>query len=336
MDRQRALVIGIGALVLIGGGAVALLRPSRMPVAAPPETVPVVEPKPPAMRSWLDGHPLAEGEAQPAAVAVVVDNAPEARPQSGIADAPLVFEVPVEGGRTRFLAVFPLDADVREVGPVRSARPYLAVLAGTLHAPLVHVGGSDEALRSLRRQPHINQYYDPPFRRVNFRRAPFNVYTSLAPLTEFVRQQSWNAWALDRSTLPHEFLWPFDEGMDTDAVLVMTPGDHVRLPFGGTSGEVVEWSYDAASEQYVRSLHGRPQRDANGKAITAENVVVLRVDTEVLDAVGRLKIARLASSEDVTVRSVPFADPAAVYRGGQRVSGTWTWQIGRASCRERV
>jgi hypothetical protein len=266
---------------------------------------------------WIDGAPLTEGAAQPGAVAVVIDNAPEARPQSGLADAPIVFEVPVEGGRTRFLAVFPTDASVAEVGPVRSARPYLLGLAHIMGAPLTHVGGSPDALTLLRQTgwAHVDQYYDPPFRRVTFRHAPFNVYTSIATLVAFAEAHHVIP---PRPSDPPNALWSFRKDVppgDTET------GTSVRIPYGD-SAHAVEWTYDAQRGAYQRHQAGRDHRDANGKVVEAENVVVLQVRSRVLDGVGRLAIPAFEPKGFVLGTE---AQHATVLTAGTRTDGKWWW-----------
>src|SRR3989338_407175 len=76
-------------------------------------------------RRLLDGACVeSRSEAKPALVAVMIDNHMDARPQSGLAEARVVYEAPVEGNFTRFLAIFAATDDVEKAGPVRSARPY--------------------------------------------------------------------------------------------------------------------------------------------------------------------------------------------------------------------
>ncbi len=72
-------------------------------------------------------------------VAFVVENDPEARPQSGLADADMVYEAPTEGGITRFLAVYQTRQS-GSIGPIRSARVYFVELANELGAVFAHVG----------------------------------------------------------------------------------------------------------------------------------------------------------------------------------------------------
>ena len=75
------------------------------------------------------------------ALAVKVDNYPTARPQSGLDQADIVFEEPVEGRITRFVAVFQCQSPSL-VGPIRSARAVDAPILDQLSKPIfVHVGG---------------------------------------------------------------------------------------------------------------------------------------------------------------------------------------------------
>jgi len=82
-------------------------------------------------------------EVRPKLVVVAVDNHPKARPQSGLNSARVVYEAPVEGGYTRYMALYLVDDDVGKVGPVRSARPYFLDWLSEYGKPMyMHVGGS--------------------------------------------------------------------------------------------------------------------------------------------------------------------------------------------------
>ncbi|MDO8599016.1 MAG: DUF3048 domain-containing protein, partial [bacterium] len=317
--QQRPwITIGI-TLAIIGGGVLvyAVMR-DRTPrggdsASSSTEVLTHVATTP----SWLDGTPLPEGTPQPVAVAVVIDNAPEAQPQSGLAVAPLVFEVPVEGRRTRFLAVYALGTSVERIGPVRSARPYVVGLADALAAPLVHVGGSPAALTLLRSRRHINQYYDPPFVRDHSRPAPFNVFTSLGDLASFVEARGWE--------VAHPRLWPFSETVPN--ALTTSDGGSIRIPFSGhESSYVVEWKYDEVTGVYSRRRGGAVLRDVDGATVTATNVVVLSVRSRVLDAIGRLAIPVLEPPIVASFDGFTHAARATVFRDGQRIDGGWSWE----------
>src|SRR3954447_6163237 len=82
-------------------------------------------------------------------IAVIVENAPDARPQPGLSQADVVIEAMAKGGISRFMAIF-ASRSPAVVGPVRSARHYFVNLASELGAPLVHFG---RAPRGMRRSP---------------------------------------------------------------------------------------------------------------------------------------------------------------------------------------
>lgn len=112
------------------------------------------------------------------ALAVLIDNA-NGYPQSGLAQASLVVEMPVEGGITRLLAFFD-SQDPARVGPVRSARPYFVELAQRSEAVLVHDGGSPDAMVAIAgaELPTLNAYTSGDlFARSGDRSAPYNLYS---------------------------------------------------------------------------------------------------------------------------------------------------------------
>ena len=97
-------------------------------------------------RHPLTGSLISQDIELPQVYGVMIDNHPEARPQSGLDQAFLVIEAPVEGGISRLLAFFSAEQVLEEIGPVRSARPYFLDWNNELDALYVHVGGSDAAL----------------------------------------------------------------------------------------------------------------------------------------------------------------------------------------------
>ena len=106
--------------------------PTPAPTPTPTETTPAEQP--PAAPIY----PLA----------VMVDNFPSSRPQTGLGAADIVYEALAEGGITRFLAIY-ASRDPELVGPVRSARHYYVYWAAEYNAPLVHVMASDEGYAAL-------------------------------------------------------------------------------------------------------------------------------------------------------------------------------------------
>ncbi len=123
---------------------------------------------------------------------IMIDEHVDARPQSGIDQAFLVMEAPVEAGIPRLLAFFSQDQKMEKIGPVRSARPYFVDWALELAALYTHVGGSNEALDKIKNGAtfDLNQFWhDSQFWRVTDRDAPHNVYTSTDLLGSYVKQK---------------------------------------------------------------------------------------------------------------------------------------------------
>ena len=89
-------------------------------------------------------------------MAVKIDNYPDGRPQAGLDKADIVFEEPVEGGITRYAAVFQCQ-NVALIGPVRSARNIDIGILGQLGNPLeAHVGGINPVLANIDASPIVN------------------------------------------------------------------------------------------------------------------------------------------------------------------------------------
>ena len=136
-------------------------------------------------RSVLTGRTNPNGNDRPALV-VKIDNVPRARPQAGINDADVVYVELVEGGSTRYAAVFHSE-DVATVGPVRSMRTTDINLLRPLNEPLfANSGGNSRTTRAVNDSPLVNighatsaggAYY-----RNNFRPAPHNLFSSTTAL----------------------------------------------------------------------------------------------------------------------------------------------------------
>lgn len=237
-------------------------------------------------------------------LAVMVENAPDARPQSGLQAADIVYEALAEGGISRFMAVY-IEGSAPRVGPVRSTRHYFVNLAAELHAALVHVGSSPQGYEALRELglPDLDETYGHPgFWRVRTRLAPHNAYTSVAGARQALEQRaplapgSWGPF-LQRS----EDTWP-------EGVAAMQIAIHYR-PWAYT----VEYRYDASSEQYARFMDGAPHLDADtGQQIQTPNLVILRVASWVIDTEGRLDMAQTGQGEAIFIQH------------GRAVTGRWS------------
>ena len=117
-------------------------------------------------------------------LAFKIDNNINARPQSGLQEADSVFEILVEGGMTRFLALF-LDNTSKYLGPIRSARPTDPTMVRPFDATLIVSGATDGLIPAIRELgvPVLEEVNTPAMFRIGSRSAPHNLYAD----TELVR-----------------------------------------------------------------------------------------------------------------------------------------------------
>ena len=154
--------------------------------------------------SSVTGEPMTS---QGSPVAVSIDNYPNARPESGLAQADVVYEALTEGGITRYLAIFHSHAP-SVVGPVRSARPYFALLAKEWGAVFAHCGGDPKDIEPIREWNVVDAdefKHGDLYWRDNTREAPHNLYTSIEhlrkvtsdPLPAPAKRYDFGSWAAD-------------------------------------------------------------------------------------------------------------------------------------------
>lgn len=110
-------------------------------------------------------------------MAIMIENHRLSRPQTGLNEANIVYEIPVEGGITRFMGIYNKIPGV--VGPIRSCREYFVDRALEVSALYVHCGGSPKGYQYLA-SSHIFSIDEikigKGFFRDNTRKAPHNLY----------------------------------------------------------------------------------------------------------------------------------------------------------------
>lgn len=261
------------------------------------------EKKPTEFRSQLDGTVVPEGEQQPEIVTVMIDNLSAALPQVGVKEAPVVYEAPVEGGVTRFMAVFPRSSTIQKVGPVRSARPYfLDWLREYGDAMYIHCGGSPEALSKIKSENifDANEFYNGGyFWRDNARYAPHNL---------FIKSINWQKLWTDKGPEKSKSWqgWVFDSTAPTGTEIA----DIKEINIQYSPGYSVGWKYDPTANVFGRERGGKPFSDTSGQ-ILADNILIQFASVEILDEVGRRAIDTVAVGE------------ARVLRDGKIIKGTW-------------
>lgn len=236
-------------------------------------------------------------------IGVMVENSAEAWPLSGLSEARLVIEAPVEGNIPRFFVVFDDKQEIDSIGPVRSARPYYVRLAYGMQALYAHVGGSPDALAYLKRIPilDVNEFYfGQYFRRESSRYAPHNVYTSIQDLLDAKEERSYE----DPDIEP---LFTYAE-----EAIIGESEQAFTIPFSaGSNLYDAGWKLNLESNQYDRYQSGKQQFDENDDAVVASNVIVVFTNVSVIDEVGRKKIRTEGEGD------------AIAYVGGQEIELLW-------------
>lgn len=217
-------------------------------------------------------------------VAVVVNNDPKARPQTGLNEADVIFEVLAEGNITRYLAIFQSEKP-ETVGPVRSARPYFIDLANGYDAFFVAHGYSPEAKMMLDSGAidHINgiAYDGTLFQRASFRKAPHNSYITYENIAKGAEE---NGHSLVKTVPPLLFLSEEEmDGIQGDSAAEAT----VRY----SSSYSVTYSYDEAANEYTRWIGSEQMADyETNEPKTLANILIIEANHRILDDVGRKEI----------------------------------------------
>jgi hypothetical protein len=265
----------LGGALVPPGTPVPTSAPSPPPTPSPsPPPEPTPEPTPVTVPAPLTGLPVSPEAATRHPIAVMVDDQKDARPQSGFNAASVVWQAPAEGGIPRYMLIFQ-DSLPSAVGPVRSARQYYIDWASELNAVYVHVGGSPEAMATLRAGGRGRIVWNADeFRfggtylsRVKERAAPHNVYSDAEHLRGLVT-------AVGATDGPIRPVWTFGAPV---ARAVRPAGTMLRVVY---PYETITYRYDPTSNTYQRFIDGssEPQVDAaDGLRVAPANVVILRM-----------------------------------------------------------
>lgn len=228
-----------------------------------------------------------EAEIKYRPIAVMLDNEISARPQSGLSEADIIYEMPVEGNITRYMAIYH-HISSEKIGPVRSARPYFIDKALEFGSIYVHCGGSPQALSDIKTLK-VDAYNDltgtPVFWRSTDRKMPHNLYTN----TRMMREVSLNK-KLENKTAPQYFNF-------NDDFVIPDGGDGQKIVINYDKRYKVSYIYNKEEKVYYRQINGDNMKDKESKQdIKATNIIVERAGVKVLDKVGRLEIKNIGKN----------------------------------------
>lgn len=202
--------------------------------------------------------------------AIMIENSPASRPQSGVKAAGIIFEAIAEGGITRFATLHQEDRPSL-IGPVRSLRPYYLDWIAPFDAAIAHVGGSANALATVRDGSFkdIDQFFNGAYYwRATDRYAPHNVYTSFDKLDALNQVKGYTSSSFKA--------WP--RKVDAPSTTPNAKSIDIKV---SSSTYNAHYDYDAASNSYVRYIGGAPSVDREAGQNTPKTVIAMKVPTQI-------------------------------------------------------
>ena len=205
-------------------------------------------------------------------IALMIDNDNDsARPQIGLENAYLVYEIVVEGKATRFMALFK-DYDLEKVGPVRSSRHYFLDYALENDAIYSHAGWSPKAAKDISalKVNNINGVTsdgDCFWRDKTYDKTWHNLYTSTVKLSakandvKKYRMETENSGVIEYNTL------------DTDTE--GTQATEISIPYANFYK--VTYKYDETQKRYIRYVNGKEHTSQTGDALSTKNIIMYQI-----------------------------------------------------------
>jgi hypothetical protein len=274
-------------------------------------------------------------------LAVMIENHPEARPQSGLGSADIVFETVAEGGVTRFMGMFLCDVQRFEttLAPIRSARTYFIDWASGFNNPLyVHVGGANlpgpaNALGQINDygwagENDLNQFsigyptFVRDYNRVEGKEiaTEHTMVTTTELLWEVGEERGWTNMSPDlkvgKKVVPgtnwYEGYtgWTFQDEAPAAGSTTTISYDF----WSGYGDYSVKWEYDSASKTYKRFMAGEAHNDMNdNKQIEAVNVIVmLTTEKGPIDEAKHMLYGTTGTGD------------ALIFQNGNVIKGSWS------------
>lgn len=305
--KKLAIILIIVGVLLIGGGAAAyyFLVVQNKPTDTQAH---VQEPEPeqpkPKYYGLLTGVEVeSESDVTAPVTGVMIENSPDARPQSGLKNSGVVFEAIAEGGITRFMVLYQAEKP-QLIGPVRSVRLYDVDWLKPFNAGLAHVGGSARALSEIRNGQYrdLDQFFNSAYYwRSTDRYAPHNVYTSFEKLDALNKAKGFN-----ESSFTGFKRQDYDPTSEAQRNATQVDVNISSFLYNSS------YKYNANTNSYDRSQGGAPHLDREDGQISPTALIVMKVDQQtVLEDGYRESINTIGSGK------------AHIFQNGVQTDATW-------------
>lgn len=292
------VITGAIGIAVIGNVAMILVGPRLAP---PVQDIAVKKPEQ-KFYSALTGLPVKNEAATTKPVTgIIIENSPDARPQSGLKQGEVIYEAIAEGGITRFL-VFYQQNKPSLIGPVRSLRSYHPDWIRPYDASVIHVGGSARALKEIRSGSYrdLDQFFnDGAYWRATDRYAPHNVYTNFKRIDALNKRKGYT------SSSPKPFAR--EDGKPPEKLTATKVTINVSsAPYNSS------YRYDKKANTYSRSQGGAVHKDREKGTIKPAVIIALIVkERTVMEETWRERITTTGSGK------------ATIFQNGTAIRATW-------------
>ena len=210
-------------------------------------------------------------------IAVMIDNHSGAWPQANLNKAYMVYEIVVEGGETRLMALFK-GQNLEKIGPVRSSRHYFLDYALENDAIYVHHGWSPQAQSDIASLGvnNINgiQESSSSFWRVKDKSAPHNLFTSTESILKIAERKGYSKTSNKKSVLNY---------VSNEVEMPSTAVNATSVTIPHSNLQTVKYEYDEQSKTYKRYARNKLQTDyVTGESVTTKNIIITMCENYML------------------------------------------------------
>lgn len=322
--------LALSLFTACGGSDSSVSEPAAPAAASASAPEPEPEPEPPYDPAVLTGLPkdedYPEGQRITAVMVNNISNAVtnDARPQNGLSDADILIEIKVEGGITRFCALFTDYKDIEYICPVRSARDQFFQLFLPFQPIFIHIGES--VIQTQYKKDYAYEDMDVNFDSLGFnfdatRKANGVREWETAYLTGEDIQRGIDQLNTDTQRTYSSTFFDFVNYNEPNRVLTGDNATGIKIVHSQSYRTYFDW--DAASGKYLMSQYSMRQRDIlpstdanNGEQLAFENVLVLFTDFDVYPDPG-------GSGYDLQKVNYSFGGVGYYFNGGKAEMVRW-------------
>ena len=283
------IILVCGTLYFMKSGLDILFRDKETLI---PEDV-VISSEESSMEEVMPKLKIIDEDSNSRIIAVMINNHKKARPQSGLGDAFLNYEIIVEGGITRIMSLYK-DKDTARIGSVRSARHYFLDYALENDAIYVHIGESPKAgtdiktldIDAINGLKNYSLYWRDKTLNVS---SEHTAFTSIEKIEKLVKSKGYRDTS-DKKLLLNYSATPIDLSKKSDSIIA----NKVYIEYSSYTN--TSYEYDETNKVYTRSMSGIVHKDyLSGEPYTTKNIIVYQVKNKALDSSGRQELENIGS-----------------------------------------